>query len=50
MENKPLYVEKKTMSITYRAFLLLMIVGSSTAMIVVLLLEHNSKSNFRHPL
>jgi hypothetical protein len=31
-------------------FLLLVIVGSSTVTIVVLFLDHNRKSNFRHPL
>jgi hypothetical protein len=30
--------------------LLLVIVGSSTATIIVLFLDHNRKSNFRHPL
>jgi hypothetical protein len=31
-------------------FLLLVTVGSSTATIVALLLDHNRKSSFRHPL
>jgi hypothetical protein len=31
-------------------FLLLVMVGSSTATIIALFLDHNRKSNFRHPL
>jgi hypothetical protein len=47
---------KKTMSMlfvdlqTCRTFLLLVIVGSSTAMIVDLFLDHNHKYNFLRPL
>jgi hypothetical protein len=54
-ENNPLHV-KKTMSVLYvellisLAFLIMVIVGSSTATIVALFLDHNRKSNFRHLL
>jgi hypothetical protein len=53
--KNPLHVEK-TMGMlfvelqTCRAFLLLVIVGFPTAMIAALFLDHNHKSNFRHPL
>jgi hypothetical protein len=41
-----LFVELRT----YRAFFALVTVGSSTAMIVALFLDHNRKSSFRHLL
>jgi hypothetical protein len=50
------FMLKKTMSMlfvelrTATPLLLLVIVGSSTAKIVALFLDHNQKSSFRHPL
>jgi hypothetical protein len=49
-------MSKKAMSMLFvelghtAPFFLLVIVGSSTATIVALFLDHNCKSNFRHPL
>jgi hypothetical protein len=53
--NNPLHVEKKCSCSLLNSgpatpFLLLVIVGSPTATIVALFLDHMRKSNFRHPL
>jgi hypothetical protein len=56
MVNNPLNIKKKQWAcallntVSAMPFLLLVIVDSSTAMIVALLLDHNRKSNFHHPL
>jgi hypothetical protein len=54
--NNPLHIEKKQQTCSLlnsgpaMPFLLLVIVGSSTATIVALFPDHNRKSSFRQPL
>jgi hypothetical protein len=55
MVNNPLHIEKVMRMLfvelwTCRAFFALVTMGSSAAAIVALFLNHNHKSNFRHPL
>jgi hypothetical protein len=58
MGNNPLHVKKKKKQLACSllnsrpvpSFLLMVIVGSSTVTIVALFLDHDCKSNFRHPL
>jgi hypothetical protein len=55
MLNNPLHI-KKTMRMLFAelwnccTFFLLVIVGYSTVTVAALFLDHNHKSNFRHPL